>query len=64
MAFQPTKRQGFQRLSETENTRQLTTKADPKVKIGNTCKGCNCYSNHMKSSDKYCSSCSKRLQDL
>lgn len=68
MGFQPPKKQGIQRVSETDNLRQLETNSpnflDDTQQKGKFCKACNKYYGYLKTSDIICKNCTCRLEML
>lgn len=59
MAFQPPKKSGFVRLSETEETRKFgeSTMENNPNKLGKFCEGCDKYYDYMLPEEKYCMKC-------
>jgi len=58
MSFQLPKKQGFVRLSETEETRILAPEPTQNTnQLGKSCEGCKKYYDYMPPEEKYCQKC-------
>lgn len=68
MGFQPPKKQGIQRVSETDNCRQLQDSGsgflEHTEQKGKFCKACNKYFGYLKTSEILCKNCTCRLEML
>lgn len=68
MGFQPPKKQGIQRVSETDNLRQLhddnSRFLEANEQQGKFCKACNKYFGYLKVADILCKNCDCRLDLL